>query len=69
MMRFITHHLTSIKGVEIFPMLSLMIFVSFFAIVLIRVWKMTRSESDELSNIPFTDDEAYQETLSTNDIK
>jgi hypothetical protein len=67
MMRFITHHLTSINGVEIFPMLSLLIFVSFFALVLIRVWRMTRQEADELSELPFNEDETSQTTLSPTD--
>ena len=69
MMRFITHHLTSIKGVEIFPMFSLLIFLSFFALVLIRVWRMTRTEADELSSLPLMDDESNQNSLSPTDLK
>lgn len=66
-MRFITHHLTSISGIEIFPMLSLLIFVTFFAVVLMRVWRMTKSEVTELSEIPFNDND--ETTISTTELQ
>jgi cytochrome c oxidase cbb3-type subunit 4 len=55
MLRFIKHNLTSIDGVEIYPLLSLMIFVLFFAVVLTRVIRMSKKEVTELGNIPFLD--------------
>jgi cytochrome c oxidase cbb3-type subunit 4 len=58
MLRFIQHNLTSIKGVEIFPMLSLLIFVLFFAVVLTRVIRMSKSEVVELGEIPLSDDDS-----------
>lgn len=57
MMRFITHHLTTISGVELFPMLSLLMFVIFFALILFRVWRMSRTDAEELSSLPFNEDE------------
>lgn len=60
MLRFIKHNLTSIDGVEIYPLLSLMIFVLFFAVVLTRVIRMSKKEITELGNIPFLDGEAEQ---------
>lgn len=62
-MRFITHHLTSIKGVEIFPLLSLCIFVGFFALVIIRVWRMTKTESAQMSEMPLNDGEPINTSL------
>jgi cytochrome c oxidase cbb3-type subunit 4 len=56
MLRFIKHNLTTIDGVEIFPMLSLLIFVLFFALVLVRVIRMSKSQVEELSDIPFEDE-------------
>lgn len=56
MLRFIKHHLTGIVGVEIFPMISLLIFVLFFAIVITRVVRMSKAEVSELSDIPLNDD-------------
>ncbi len=55
MLRFIKHNLTSIDGVEIYPLLSLLIFVLFFAVVLTRVIRMSKKEVTELGNIPFLD--------------
>ena len=55
MLRFIKHNLTSIDGVEIFPLLSLLIFVLFFAVVLTRVIRMSKAEVAELSDIPLED--------------
>lgn len=55
MLRFIKHSLTSITGVEIFPLISLLIFVSFFVIVLIRVLKMKKEEVAEISDYPLAE--------------
>lgn len=56
MLRFIKHNLTGILGVEIFPMISLLIFVLFFIIVITRVIRMSKAEVSELSDIPLNDD-------------
>jgi cytochrome c oxidase cbb3-type subunit IV len=58
MLRFIKHHLATESGVEFYGIFSLMIFVLFFLVVLIRIWKMKKSTIDELSNIPFTVEES-----------
>lgn len=55
MLRFIKHNLTSIDGVEFFPLLSLLIFVIFFAVVLTMVIRMSKAEVAELSDIPLQD--------------
>lgn len=47
--------LRGIAGVEIFPVLSLVIFVAFFAIVLVRVVRMKRSRIEHLSRLPLDD--------------
>lgn len=57
MLRFIQHNLTSIKGVEIYPIISLVIFTLFFGIVVMRVIRMRKEEIAELSNIPLELDE------------
>lgn len=52
--------LRGIIGIEIFPVLSLVIFVSFFTGVLVRVAQMTRPQIEHLSRLPLagTDEEA-----------
>lgn len=61
MLRFIQHTLTSIDGVSIFPIISLLIFVLFFAAVLTWVIRMKKSDIEILSSIPLDDSGAEQE--------
>lgn len=51
-MKFIKEHLASIDGIEIYPIISLSIFVLFFAGLIYRVWKMDRKNIKEVSNYP-----------------
>ena len=44
--------LRSISGIEVFPVLSLVIFVTFFTGVLVRVARMTRPQVEHLSRLP-----------------
>jgi hypothetical protein len=57
MLRFIKHHLTGIDGVSIYPIISLLIFVIFFASVMVVVVRMKKKEVDELSSLPFESNE------------
>jgi cytochrome c oxidase cbb3-type subunit 4 len=52
MLRFIKHSMTTIDGVSIFPMISLLIFVVFFIVITFMVWKMKKEEVTELENLP-----------------
>ncbi|MGB0403598.1 MAG: CcoQ/FixQ family Cbb3-type cytochrome c oxidase assembly chaperone [Salibacteraceae bacterium] len=54
MLKFIKGHMASIDGIEIFPVISFLIFFTMFVIVLMWVFKMTKSEVDELSSIPLS---------------
>jgi cytochrome c oxidase cbb3-type subunit 4 len=57
MLRFIKHHLATESGVEFYGIFSLMVFVLFFLIVLIRIWRMKKTTIEELSNIPLLSEE------------
>ncbi len=60
MLRFIKHNLTGIDGIEIFPIISLLIFVLFFAFVITYVIRMRKNDVEFLSAIPLdneSDDE------------
>lgn len=48
-------YLQSIAGVEVYPIFSLLVFVIFFIILSIRVYRMTKDEIIELENMPLTD--------------
>ena len=52
MLKFIKHHLESISGVEIYPIISLLLFFAVFTTMLIIVWKMPKRNIRILSNLP-----------------
>lgn len=62
MLRYIKHNLTSIENIEIYPMISLLIFVVFFTIVITRVITMKKSDITELSSMPFEEGEQNMDT-------
>jgi cytochrome c oxidase cbb3-type subunit 4 len=64
MLRFIKHNLTTIDGVSIFPMISLLIFVLFFALVLTRTYRMSKASVNELGAIPLEDEVEMNQTNS-----
>ncbi|MFA7273764.1 MAG: CcoQ/FixQ family Cbb3-type cytochrome c oxidase assembly chaperone [Crocinitomicaceae bacterium] len=62
MLRFITQNLTTIDGVSIYPIFSLLVFVLFFTVMIARVVRMKKKDIVELSNLPFDDN------LETSDV-
>jgi hypothetical protein len=66
MLRYIKHNLSEIIGIEIYPIISLLIFVLFFIIVIWRTMRISKAEVQTFSNIPLEDDDTY---LDTNDHK
>ncbi len=66
MLRFIKHNLTTIDGVSIYPMISLLIFVIFFIAVIYYVMKMTKTQVAELSNIPNDSAELVEKPFDNN---
>ena len=55
MLKFIKHNLSSISGVEIYPVISLSIFFLFFVAVGVLAAKMSKKSIDELSQMPLND--------------
>ena len=56
MLKFIKHHLDSMTGVEIYPIISLLLFFLVFTTMLIIVLKMPKKNIDKLSNLPLDND-------------
>jgi len=50
-MKFI-HYLEKISGVGIYPLFSIILFVSFFLVMLVVVFKADKKLIDKISNIP-----------------
>ena len=52
MLKFVKHHMSSIEGIEIFPIISFVIFGLFFLAVLIWVWRADKKKINEISRYP-----------------
>ncbi|MEO9952406.1 CcoQ/FixQ family Cbb3-type cytochrome c oxidase assembly chaperone [Nonlabens sp.] len=64
MLKFIKGNLENIDGVEIYPLISLLIFFFFFMGLFWWVFTAKKSHIKEVSNIPLNDD-----TINPNQIK
>jgi cytochrome c oxidase cbb3-type subunit IV len=64
MLKFIKHNLASIDGVEIYPIISLLLFFIVFITMLIFVLKLPKRKIEEISQLPLDTDnnkETYHE--------
>ena len=61
MLKFIKHHMESIVGIEIFPLISLAIFFLFF--VFLTVWALRADKGfiAEVKQLPLGDDTTHPE--------
>lgn len=64
MLKFIKGNLEQIDGVEIYPIISLLIFFIFFSALFWWVFTAKKDHIEEVSNIPLND-----EAMTNNDIK
>ena len=51
-MKIVINQLEQIAGVEIYPIISMLIFFTFFVLVTYLIIKTGKEEIDELSNMP-----------------
>jgi len=56
MLRYIKHHVDTISGVEIYPIISLLLFFIVFITMLIYVYKIPKKSIEEISNLPLDND-------------
>lgn len=52
MLKFVKNHMESITGIEIYPMLSLLIFFTFFVVLFWWVFTAKKDYIKTVSNIP-----------------
>ena len=57
MLKFIKGYVSSIDGIEIYPIISFIIFFVFFMLVTFYVITSKKNYIDELINLPFEDGE------------
>lgn len=60
MLKFIKHHMTSIDGIEVYPVISFLIFFTFFILLFVYVIKIKNNYAAQMSNIPLTDEPVDQ---------
>lgn len=56
MLRFISHNFDGMEGVEIYPIISLLMFFIIFITMLIIVIKLPKKNIDEISQLPLDND-------------
>ncbi len=66
MLKFIKGYVSSIDGIEIYPIISFIIFFTFFIAVLYYIIAAKKNYIDELSNLPFDDGVANISSESMN---
>ena len=69
MFKFIKQYAESVDGVNIYPIISLLIFFIFFVALLYYVKKMDKEKVNEISRIPLDNDEQLNDTLTQNNLK
>lgn len=57
MLKFVKHHMETIAGIEIYPLVSFLIFFVFFIGLFTYVAFMRRQHIEELENIPLNDND------------
>lgn len=57
MLKFVKHHMATIDGVSIFPIISLIICFTFFVLLFWWVFAYKNKDIKEISNIPLTEEE------------
>lgn len=62
MLKFIKHHLDTISGISIYPVVSFLIFFSFFIVVLLWLRKVSPSHIDHMTDLPFSETTGTTET-------
>lgn len=55
MLKFIKHHMTSMDNIEIYPIISLLIFFIFFTVLIIYTFRMDKSFIKEMEETPLED--------------
>ncbi|MES2486070.1 MAG: CcoQ/FixQ family Cbb3-type cytochrome c oxidase assembly chaperone [Bacteroidota bacterium] len=63
MLKFVKHNLETINGVEVYPIIALLIFFLFFVGLYTWTYTYKKEKITELSNIPFTEEETNQDNL------
>ena len=61
MLKFIKHHMETIAGIEVYPVISFVIFFIFFIALTVYVLKVDKNLFKDISNIPLDSNETDNE--------
>jgi cytochrome c oxidase cbb3-type subunit 4 len=61
MLKFIKHNLEGIDGVEIYPIISLLLFFLVFITMIVFVFKLPKKSIDEISQLPLDEETNIKE--------
>ncbi|MGB5242525.1 MAG: CcoQ/FixQ family Cbb3-type cytochrome c oxidase assembly chaperone [Lutimonas sp.] len=56
MLKYIKHHVDSIVGIEIYPIISLLLFFLVFTVMLIYAFRIPKESIEEKSSLPLDND-------------
>lgn len=60
MLKFIKHHMETITGIEIFPLISFVIFFAFFVVMIAWLVFSNKEEMKKVSQLPLENNSAEQ---------
>ena len=60
-MKIVSHYLQSIDGVSIYPIITLVIFLSMFISISVWAFKLSKKDVQLMSHVPFEDDELREQ--------
>ena len=63
-MKLVSHYLQQIEGIAIFPIISLIIFMSVFVLASWYALKMRKDQVHYMSNMPLEDDELDHQDIN-----
>ncbi|MEL6918605.1 MAG: CcoQ/FixQ family Cbb3-type cytochrome c oxidase assembly chaperone [Bacteroidota bacterium] len=63
MLKFVKNHMESIDGIATYPMISLLIFFAFFALLFWWVFTASKEHIREVSELPLDDNDQNNEAL------
>jgi cytochrome c oxidase cbb3-type subunit IV len=69
MLKFIKHNMETIVDIEIYPIISLLIFFTIFVSYAIYAFTRSKDEIDRMSVMPLEDNVSEMETKNVNPIK
>ncbi len=55
MLKFIKHHMETITGIEIYPMISFLLFFTFFVLMLVYILKADKARMAKIATLPLDD--------------